>query len=89
MSALVRDGGGRAPRLLAAAANGYQGALLAPTEILAEQHYRGLSALLAPFGLKVILLTGSQRPGAHRRAHRAGDRRGGGRYRHTRADPEA
>ncbi|HEU5438994.1 MAG TPA: ATP-dependent DNA helicase RecG, partial [Ktedonobacterales bacterium] len=50
-----------AAALLAAAANGYQGALLAPTEILAEQHYRGLSALLAPFGLKVILLTGSLR----------------------------
>ena len=50
-----------AAALLAAAANGYQGALLAPTEILAEQHYRGLSALLAPFGLKVVLLTGSQK----------------------------
>ena len=50
-----------AAALLAAAANGYQGALLAPTEILAEQHYRGLSALLAPFGLRVVLLTGSQR----------------------------
>ena len=42
-----------AAALLAAAANGYQGALMAPTEILAEQHYRGLSALLAPFGLHV------------------------------------
>jgi ATP-dependent DNA helicase RecG len=50
-----------AAALLAAAANGHQGALLAPTEILAEQHYRGLSALLAPFGLKVVLLTGSQK----------------------------
>ena len=50
-----------AASLLAAAANGYQGALLAPTEILAEQHYRGLAELLAPFGLKVVLLTGSQR----------------------------
>ena len=50
-----------AAALVAAAANGYQGALLAPTEILAEQHYRGLSALLAPFGLHVVLLTGSQR----------------------------
>src|SRR5258707_850115 len=48
-------------RLRACAANGYQGALLAPTEILAEQHYRSLSALLAPFGLKVALLTGSLR----------------------------
>ena len=50
-----------ASALLACAANGYQGALLAPTEILAEQHYRSLSALLAPFGLKVVLLTGSLR----------------------------
>jgi ATP-dependent DNA helicase RecG len=50
-----------AAALLAAASNGYQGAMLAPTEILAEQHYRGVSALLAPFGLKVVLLTGSQR----------------------------
>ncbi|MBF6589403.1 MAG: ATP-dependent DNA helicase RecG, partial [Ktedonobacterales bacterium] len=50
-----------AAALLAAAANGYQGALLAPTEILAEQHYRGLSALLAPFGLRAVLLTGSQK----------------------------
>src|SRR5262249_26998307 len=32
-----------AAALLAAAVNGYQGALLAPTEILAEQHYRGVS----------------------------------------------
>jgi ATP-dependent DNA helicase RecG len=47
--------------LLAASANGYQGALLAPTEILAEQHYHGLAGLLAPFGLKVVLLTGGQR----------------------------
>ncbi len=50
-----------AAALLAAAANGYQGALLAPTEILAEQHYRGLARLLEPFGLLVVLLTGSQR----------------------------
>ena len=50
-----------AAALLAAAVNGYQGALLAPTEILAEQHYRGVSKLLAPFGLHVVLLTGNQR----------------------------
>ncbi len=50
-----------AAALLACAANGHQGALLAPTEILAEQHYRGVSALLAPFGLHVVLLTGSQK----------------------------
>ena len=50
-----------AAALLAAAANGYQGALLAPTEILAEQHYRGLARLLEPFGLLTVLLTGGQR----------------------------
>ena len=50
-----------AAALLVAAASGYQGALLAPTEILAEQHYRSLSTLLAPFGLRVALLTGRQR----------------------------
>jgi ATP-dependent DNA helicase RecG len=50
-----------AAALLAAAANGAQGALLAPTEILAEQHYRNLSALLAAFGLHVVLLTGGQK----------------------------
>ena len=50
-----------AAALLACAANGYQGAILAPTEILAEQHARGITALLAPFGLNVALLTGSQR----------------------------
>ncbi|PWT77732.1 MAG: DNA helicase RecG [Chloroflexi bacterium] len=50
-----------AAALLVAAANGYQGALLAPTEILAEQHYRSLASLLSPFGLHVVLLTGRQR----------------------------
>ncbi|HEY7835061.1 MAG TPA: ATP-dependent DNA helicase RecG, partial [Ktedonobacterales bacterium] len=50
-----------AAALLVAAANGYQGALLAPTEILAEQHSRSVSALLAPFGLEVALLTGGQK----------------------------
>ncbi|MGO8946828.1 MAG: ATP-dependent DNA helicase RecG [Ktedonobacterales bacterium] len=50
-----------AAALLVAAANGYQGALLAPTEILAEQHFRSLANLLSPFGLHVVLLTGRQR----------------------------
>ncbi|MBI3716550.1 MAG: ATP-dependent DNA helicase RecG [Betaproteobacteria bacterium] len=39
--------------------NGYQAALMAPTEILAEQHYRKLSVLLAPLGVTVTWLTGS------------------------------
>jgi len=38
---------------------GYQAALMAPTEVLAEQHYRSLSALLSPAGVRVGLLTGS------------------------------
>jgi ATP-dependent DNA helicase RecG len=50
-----------AAALLTAAANGLQGALLAPTEILAEQHYRTVSRLLEPFGIRVALLIGSQR----------------------------
>ena len=39
--------------------NGYQAVIMAPTEILAEQHYRKLSALLAPLGVTVTWLTGS------------------------------
>ncbi len=41
---------------------GYQCALMAPTEVLAEQHFRSLSALLAPAGVRVGLLTGSLTP---------------------------
>jgi ATP-dependent DNA helicase RecG len=47
--------------LLMAAVNGLQGVLMAPTEILAEQHYRTVSRLLEPFGIRVALLVGSQR----------------------------
>lgn len=39
--------------------NGYQGALMAPTEILAEQHYISLTETLEAFGIKVELLVGS------------------------------
>ena len=39
--------------------NGYQSALMAPTEILAEQHARNVSQILGPSGYKVELLTGS------------------------------
>lgn len=38
--------------------NGFQGALMAPTEILAEQHYNSLTTLFRPFEIKVVLLTG-------------------------------
>jgi len=43
-----------------AAEHGYQTALMAPTEILAEQHYLNFSAWLEPLGIPVVLLTGSQ-----------------------------
>lgn len=42
-----------------AAQNGMQTALMAPTEILAIQHYKTLSGFLNPLGIKVCLLTGS------------------------------
>jgi ATP-dependent DNA helicase RecG len=44
--------------MLLAAEGGYQAALMAPTEILAEQHVKNLRALVAPLGLDVTLLTG-------------------------------
>lgn len=42
------------------AINKYQGALMAPTEILASQHYQTIFKLLNPFNVKLALLTGSQ-----------------------------
>ena len=39
--------------------NGYQAAMMAPTEILAEQHYKTFESLLGGCGIKVALLTGS------------------------------
>lgn len=44
-----------------AAEHGTQTALMAPTEILAEQHYLNMSAWLTPLGIDVVLLTGSQK----------------------------
>ena len=66
MNRLVQGDVGSGKTMVAAAAalmaiqNGQQAALMAPTEILAEQHYQGLSKLLAPLGITVQLLTGSQ-----------------------------
>ncbi len=53
--------------LLLAAKNGVQGALMAPTEILAEQHAAGLAAWLEKAGVRLGLLTGRVR-GRQRRA---------------------
>ena len=45
--------------MLIALDNGYQAALMVPTEILAEQHFLNISKLLQPLNVKVSLLTGS------------------------------
>ena len=42
--------------LICAIENGYQGAIMVPTEILAEQHHQNLSSLLTPLGVEVVLL---------------------------------
>ncbi len=47
--------------MLQAVDNGWQAAMMAPTEILAEQHWRKLSDWLAPLGLEVAWLSGSRR----------------------------
>lgn len=65
MNRLVQGDVGSGKTMVAAAAayvtakNGAQSALMAPTEILAEQHYQSLSKLFAPMGIRVGLLTGS------------------------------
>jgi ATP-dependent DNA helicase RecG len=48
--------------------NGYQAALMAPTEILAEQHFRKLAAWLEPLGVSIAWLTGSLTAKAKREA---------------------
>ena len=45
--------------LLKAIENGYQGALMAPTEILAAQHYEGMADVCGNLGITIELLTGS------------------------------
>lgn len=45
--------------MLLAADNGYQSCLMAPTEILAQQHFNGLSELLKGLSIEIALLTGS------------------------------
>lgn len=57
--------------MMAAMENGYQTALMAPTEILAEQHSRNIKRLLAKTPYRVELLTGSLKPAEKRRLHEA------------------
>ncbi len=42
--------------------SGYQSILMAPTEILAEQHYTGIAKVLNPLGVKIDLITGTKKP---------------------------
>lgn len=55
-----------AAMLYAAVTAGFQGALMAPTGILAEQHAESLSAWLEPFGVNMALLTGATKTKARR-----------------------
>lgn len=50
-----------------AAEHGAQTAIMAPTEVLAEQHYQSFSSWLAPLGVSVALLTGGQKPAQRKR----------------------
>src|SRR5690606_34563246 len=55
--------------MLLAADNGFQACLMAPTEILATQHHKGISELLAPMGIEVELLTGSTKASKRKIIH--------------------
>lgn len=65
MSRIISGDVGSGKTVCAAAAlyicarSGYQSALMAPTEILATQHYNEISSLFAPLGIKTELITGS------------------------------
>ena len=67
MNRLVQGDVGSGKTMVAAAAaymaaqNHRQAAMMAPTEILAEQHYQGLCKLFRPLGLRLALLTGSMK----------------------------
>lgn len=73
MNRLVQGDVGSGKTLVAVAAalhaitNGYQVALMAPTELLAEQHYRNFCAWLEPLGLDVVYISGHQTPKQRRR----------------------
>lgn len=55
--------------MLIAVDNGHQASLMAPTEILAGQHYETLRAWAEPIGVTVALLTGSTKASERRRIH--------------------
>jgi len=53
---------------LLAMENGYQAAIMAPTELLAEQHARTVTSLLDPIGVRPVLVTGSRSAAERREA---------------------
>ncbi|QLE02924.1 ATP-dependent DNA helicase RecG [Galbibacter sp. BG1] len=55
--------------ILMAIDNGFQACLVAPTEILAQQHYNGILELVAPLNIEVKLLTGSSKTSERREIH--------------------
>ena len=58
-----------AAALYVAVKNGKQGALMAPTEILAKQHFESLTRYLWPLGVRLELLTGSMKAGEKKRVY--------------------
>ena len=72
MNRLVQGDVGSGKTAVAAAAiylavkNGFQAAMMAPTEILASQHFETLEGYFKDMGIKTMLLTGRQRSGGKR-----------------------
>ena len=54
---------------LIAIGNGFQTCIMAPTEVLAQQHYKNIQKFLAPTGVKTALLTGSSKVSERREIH--------------------
>jgi ATP-dependent DNA helicase RecG len=57
--------------MLIAIDNGYQACMMAPTEILAQQHFNTISKMLAPMNIEIGLLTGSTKTAQRKRLHEA------------------
>lgn len=77
MSRLVQGDVGSGKTVVAAACcwlaakSGHQAAFMAPTEILAQQHYKTLTSMLEPLGLRVVLISGGLRAKERREAEDA------------------
>ena len=54
---------------LIAIGNGFQTCIMAPTEVLAQQHYKNIQKFLAPTGVKSAILTGSSKTAERREVH--------------------